>query len=213
MWRLLIRYRRILIDLLHAAIVAGSIAAAFLLQFEFAIPKPELHHLTTAVWIAVAVKIAIFMLAGFDRGWWRYVGIGDVYTLLVGNFAASGAVRPGEPCGDGPVLPRSLYVIDFLICFFLTAGNALLRAPLLREHRQGAFARAQEMRADLRSGRGGRDAGARDPLQPRARLPRGGFPRRSAQEAARGLRGRARAGVRARRAAHRGALPPRRVAA
>ena len=123
MWRLLIRYRRILIDLLHAAIVAGSIVAAFLLQFEFAIPKPELHHLATAVWIGVAIKIAIFMLAGFDHGWWRYVGIGDVYTLLVGNFAASGLFGLVSHLVMGPVPPRSLYVIDFLICFFLTAAT------------------------------------------------------------------------------------------
>ncbi len=64
MWRLLIKHRRIFIDLLHAAIVAGSMVAAFLLQFEFAIPKPELRNLTTAVGMAVAVKVAIFMLAG-----------------------------------------------------------------------------------------------------------------------------------------------------
>jgi FlaA1/EpsC-like NDP-sugar epimerase len=144
MWRILIRHRRILIGLLHAAIVSASVTGAFLLQFAFAIPKPELQNLTAAVWIAVAVKIAVFLLAGFDRGWWRYVSVADVYTVLIGNFAASGLFGLISHAAMGPVLPRSLYVIDFLICFFLTAATRFsvrlyyesIAKELSREHKK-----------------------------------------------------------------------------
>jgi len=121
MVRFLMRYRRGFIALSHAAIVVAAVATSFLLRFEFSIPKGELQNLNRAVLAVLLCKMPVFWLARFDRGWWRFVGILDLYSVLIGNVAAS-ALFASVCYWLYPEFPRSVYFIDFLICFFLTAG-------------------------------------------------------------------------------------------
>src|SRR5512146_1994665 len=121
MVRFFMRYRRWFIALCHAVIVIGAVASSFLLRFEFSIPKAEVHNLNHAIAAALLAKMPVFWVARFDRGWWRFASILDLYTILVGNVAASAVFAAG--CyWMAPCFPRSIYIIDFLICFFTTAG-------------------------------------------------------------------------------------------
>jgi FlaA1/EpsC-like NDP-sugar epimerase len=67
----------------------------------------------------------VFQLLGLDRRWWRYVSVPDVLRLGVGNLAgfalACMAILAFGPAG----FPRSLYILDFLLCSILTAGVRL----------------------------------------------------------------------------------------
>lgn len=115
-------YRRVFILLVHAVVAAGSLSAAFLLRFEFAIPRGEMPYLVRGVWAALALKMLVFWIARFDRGWWRFVGVPDLLSVLSGNMAASLAFTVASYAVNGPGFPRSVYIIDFLLCFLLTAG-------------------------------------------------------------------------------------------
>ena len=115
------RIRRFWITLIHAGIFVFSAAAAFLLRFEFHIDRGEFAFLRVAAMIWVAVKLLTFQISGLNRGWWRFVSVQDLTRLAVANFAGS-AVAGILIALSLPGFPRSIYIIDLLICFLLTAG-------------------------------------------------------------------------------------------
>ncbi len=89
------------------------------------------HSSQKSIWIAVVAKTAVFLLAGLHRGWWRFVGINDLLRVFFANLVASAVFTaavllttgpgPGAPRDSGS-FPRSIYVIDFVLCFLMTAG-------------------------------------------------------------------------------------------
>jgi FlaA1/EpsC-like NDP-sugar epimerase len=113
--------RRTSIFLVHISIFLMSGLTAFLLRFEFYVPRAEFRHLFIALAAWVVTKLACFHLAGLNRGWWRFVSIHDIGRLAAANAAA--ALISGIVITTGVVgFPRSIYVIDLLICFLATAG-------------------------------------------------------------------------------------------
>ena len=113
--------RRLLIIFVQIAIFASSAIAAFLLRFEFNIPRSEFHHLRAAILTWIVVKAVIFHVAGLNRGWWRFVSVHDIARLALANTLASGL--GGVLIGlSNSGFPRSIYIIDLLICFLATSG-------------------------------------------------------------------------------------------
>jgi FlaA1/EpsC-like NDP-sugar epimerase len=113
---------RLIVSLVQFGAFALSGVAAFLLRFDFRLPHEYLRHLAYALPIWVVVKIAVFSIAKLDRGWWRYVSIADLLRILLGNVVASAlsciAILLIAPSG----FPRSIYLLDLMICFLATAG-------------------------------------------------------------------------------------------
>src|ERR1039458_10039306 len=95
---------------------------AFLLRFDFGLPHAYLRHLAFALPIWIVVKSVVFRFARLDRGWWRYVSTADLLRILLGNVVGSAvsclAILAIAPRG----FPRSIYVLDLMICFLATAG-------------------------------------------------------------------------------------------
>ena len=114
--------RRAVIWVFHLVTIALSLAASFLLRFDFSIPPRELPLLYHAIWPALALKSLAFWLARLDRGWWRFAGIADLYRVLVANVGASLAFTATVAIAIGPAFPRSVYLIDLLLCFLALAG-------------------------------------------------------------------------------------------
>src|SRR5262249_37614887 len=89
---------------------------------EFSLGTVEYALLLTSLILVVPIKMVVFLVGGLHKGWWRYAGLGDLVRIYVVNIAASGMSAIFLFDGFGSQFPRSLYVIDFLICFLLTAG-------------------------------------------------------------------------------------------
>src|ERR1035438_5853431 len=104
------------------AIFILSAIGAFLFRFEFAIPQQFLRHLYFAVVTWAVVKSLVFHLFGLHRGWWRFVSTPDLLRIASANITASLAggliILFFGPHG----FPRSLYFLDFLLCFMATTG-------------------------------------------------------------------------------------------
>ena len=98
---------------------------AFLLRFEYVIPARELPRLWQGIALALAVKLAVFHIAGSDRAGWRYAGIPDVYNLLAANLAGSFLWSVAVLALIGTRFPRSVYAIDFVLCLLATVGVRL----------------------------------------------------------------------------------------
>jgi FlaA1/EpsC-like NDP-sugar epimerase len=119
-------------------VFALCIIAAFLLRFEFTIPNSHLKYLYWALLVWVPVKLIIFRLLNLDHGWWRFVSIHDLVRLAFGNLLGSvlGAalILSFAPAG----FPRSLYILDMLLCFLATAGQRASVRILLDSLGRGA---------------------------------------------------------------------------
>lgn len=122
----LTRIHRAAVWMTQIGIFALAGLLAFLLRFDFRIPPAYLAHLALALAIWIFVKSVVFRVFSLDRGWWRYVSIDDLVRIVVGNFAASAlsciAILLIAPAG----FPRSIYLLDLMICFLGTAGIRVL---------------------------------------------------------------------------------------
>ena len=105
----------------HLIVVGLSVVAAFLLRFDSAIPRSVIPILNQALLIAILVKLPLFDLVGFNRSLRRYVSIPDLYLVFVGNVAGSVLFAVVSMFWIGPTLPRSVLIIDAVLCFVLTA--------------------------------------------------------------------------------------------
>ncbi len=115
-------WRKPIIWMSQSGVFVFSAFVAFLLRFDFTVPREQYAHLATALPVWVIVKIIVFRIAKLDRGFWRYVTVVDVVRVGVGNLIASGVACALILVFSPPGFPRSLYVIDLLLCFLATSG-------------------------------------------------------------------------------------------
>jgi FlaA1/EpsC-like NDP-sugar epimerase len=105
----------------HLAVVGLAVAAAFLLRFDFTLPTGAISILKQALLIAILVKLPIFDLIGFYRSLRRFVSIPDLYLVFLGNLAGSVLFIAVSMLWIGPSMPRSVLIIDAVLCFVATA--------------------------------------------------------------------------------------------
>src|SRR5579872_318688 len=114
--------RRLWIMLCHSVLIVISLALGFLLRFDFSIPALEVHRLWIGLALVVPIKMLVFSGAGLNRGWWRLVGMPDLARVLLGNLIGSVGFAAASWLVQGGSFPRSVYFIDFIICFLGTGG-------------------------------------------------------------------------------------------
>ena len=115
--RYLVARTRLLPRFAQFAIFIISAVGAFLLRFEFVVPPQFLRHLFFAVAAWAVVKSLVFHLYSLDRGWWRFVSTSDLLRVATANFIGSIVGGLVILSFGPPGFPRSLYVLDFLLCF------------------------------------------------------------------------------------------------
>ncbi|HEX3747300.1 MAG TPA: nucleoside-diphosphate sugar epimerase/dehydratase [Bryobacteraceae bacterium] len=120
--RYLTYHPRWLIDVVQVGLFVLSCVVAFLLRFDLTIPGIYRHDLLLAVAVLVPAKIVTFTCYKLNRGWWRYISVRDVTRIglanLFGSALGCAVLLPLAP----PGFPRSIYFLDFLLCFLLSAG-------------------------------------------------------------------------------------------
>ena len=108
----------------HMTMVCLSVGAAFLLRFDFAIPTVVIPLIKQALLIAIVLKLPVFDLMGFYRGLRRFVSIPDLHLVFLGNAAGSVLFMAVSMLWIGPSMPRSVLIMDGVLCF---VGTALVR--------------------------------------------------------------------------------------
>jgi FlaA1/EpsC-like NDP-sugar epimerase len=131
--------------LLHAAVIVAAGVTAFLLRFEFRITPYQLELLGVAAGVWLCVKSLVFLEYGLHRIWWQYVSMNDLLLLGKANVVGSGIgvllllwIFWGE-------FPRSVLILDFVLCFGLTAGMRM-GVALAAELRRGRAKRGEGKR-------------------------------------------------------------------
>ncbi len=125
------RARQFVFVLADALVIVASLYLAFLLRFEGAIPPRYLDMLRVIIPIALGVKLPIFLLFRIYRFSWAYVGLEDLFNVVlacgVGSlaFAALLFVLHGWPAIFG--FPRATLAIDFAFTFLGVGGIRLAK--------------------------------------------------------------------------------------
>jgi FlaA1/EpsC-like NDP-sugar epimerase len=135
-------WRRTIMWVLQIAVFAFSAVAGFLLRFDFTLPQMYLRYLEYAFPIWIVVKIVVFRVAELDRGLWKYVSVIDLIRVGLGNLVASAIsyvlIRAIAPAG----FPRSIFVLDLLVCYLATSGLRLTVRAILEITSNGRSGRA-----------------------------------------------------------------------
>jgi FlaA1/EpsC-like NDP-sugar epimerase len=111
---------RLLIFVVQTGIFAASVAIAFFLRFDLSFPVTETAHLVSALLICIVLKNIVFHVAKLDRGWWGLVSLSDLPRLAVGNLLGSLVATLAIVRLASRGFPRSIYVLDLLVCLLLT---------------------------------------------------------------------------------------------
>ena len=123
--RHLTHHLRWVIRTVQLAIFTIAGVLAFLLRFDLSMPAHYWPQVLASLYVWIPVKVLVFRSLGLDRGWWRYASVRDVVRVaagnLVGSVLASLALLWIVPKG----FPRSIYILDFLLCLGMTAGVRL----------------------------------------------------------------------------------------
>ena len=111
---------------LDLAAFAVATFLAFELRFDFMLPAQYLHATEIAAVIWAGTKSLSFIVCGVSRGSWRHTSVHDAVRILVATSA--GSILGGMviflflPAG---AIPRSVYILDWLISGLLTVGGRL----------------------------------------------------------------------------------------
>ena len=97
---------------------------AFLLRFDGSVPAADVRGMWVAVSIWTWVKSAAFMVGRVNRGYWRYTSAHEVARMVFANTL--GSLAGGTIVWlYGPGIPRSVYILEWLVSCSLIVGSRL----------------------------------------------------------------------------------------
>lgn len=131
-----------------AIFVAVAWYLAFWLRFDDGVPERYTIFLGWWFLAVLAIKVAVFAASSLYNHWWRYVSIRDIWSaaraVAIASLLAMVFIYLADPV-EGSRLPRSVFVLDFLILLALVTGSRVLTRSLLeRPGRRGLVARGKE---------------------------------------------------------------------
>ena len=99
---------------------------AFELRFDGALPAQYFYPMGVALCIWAAAKSAAFIVGAVSQGSWRHTSIFDAVRIVLANSAGSllGGLVIFHLIGSWGI-PRSVYILDWLISCLLTLGGRL----------------------------------------------------------------------------------------
>src|SRR4051812_7396875 len=83
--------RRVLIVLLHAALIALSNYCAFLLRFDGVLPPEHVQPFLNSLPWLLAIRGVIFWPFGLYRGLWRYASLWDLQNIIAASVVSTAA--------------------------------------------------------------------------------------------------------------------------
>ena len=119
-----VRRELLLIPLVLAAALA--FVGAFLLRFEFAIPSAVRDAFLLGLLTFIPLKAAVFWGFRLHAIRWRLVSMFDLFRLVSANVTALVLIWPLMAFLTRNSFPRSIYVLDAVLCFLATAGSQFL---------------------------------------------------------------------------------------
>jgi FlaA1/EpsC-like NDP-sugar epimerase len=125
---ILLRHRRLLTEAVQTVLAAAALGTAFLLRFEFTMGSMYAAMLVRSLPILLVVKFFVFRAFELRDLTWRYLGFQDLTRIAIANVVASIAATSVLRIVFGSSFPRSIYILDLLLCLtLLVTAKALAR--------------------------------------------------------------------------------------
>jgi len=118
----ILSYRRVFVVLAHLVMWTASFYGAFLLRFEFGIPRAYLVIIPKWLTILLGVRIVVFLAFGLFHGLWRYSGAHDLIDLVKASLIST-AIFALVVTFIGPHgLPRTVLIMDWVGSIVVVGG-------------------------------------------------------------------------------------------
>jgi FlaA1/EpsC-like NDP-sugar epimerase len=117
-------YRWPFLVIFQLTLFAVSYTSSYYIRFEGLIPRADYLTMIRTLPIVIAVQSLVFHYHDLFRGLWRYVSFADLQNILRATIVSVLALLVLEFL-FGPYtgyIPRSIYVLDFLLVVVLTGG-------------------------------------------------------------------------------------------
>ena len=156
MFPLISRHRSLATVLANLAIATFAYVLAFALRFDLEIPAHFVPVLVITLPLLLACKLAGFWYFGIFSGSWRFLALRDVEDIVRGNLLAwslfiAGMVFLHEP-GH---FPRSVFLLDLLLCILLMVGIRLGIQVVLERSRRPRTRRIETLAVVVGAGSAG----------------------------------------------------------
>jgi len=120
---LFLRFRRVLLVVLHALLIPVGYYAAFALRFDFQLPAEPARLFWATLPYLVAIRLASFAIFGLFRGWWRHAGMSDLVALVKAvSLSTVLALAALFMSGNLAGMPRSVLALDAGVALLLFGG-------------------------------------------------------------------------------------------
>jgi FlaA1/EpsC-like NDP-sugar epimerase len=136
-----LNYRRPMVVAVHLSLFVSAHLLSFGLRFDFDVPSPQLRVLAVTLPILLAIRAATFWVFHLYEGLWRYVSVRDVVEILKAVTLSSAIFALGVMTVRLQGYPRSILILDWILCVGMTAGLRIV-SRLLLERRPAAGATA-----------------------------------------------------------------------
>jgi UDP-GlcNAc:undecaprenyl-phosphate GlcNAc-1-phosphate transferase len=125
--------RRLVESLVDFALITASFTLAYYLRLQGGGSNYQRHIFLVSIAVVVAVRYLAFIPFGLYRGVWRYAGARDaasiVAAVVVSEVAAYLIIDATQTLGP---FPRSVFVIDALICTVLVGASRFWERAFVR---------------------------------------------------------------------------------
>jgi FlaA1/EpsC-like NDP-sugar epimerase len=119
--------RRFMVFISDTILVCLALTLAFLLRHDFAIPYQKYELFWECLLVVMIVKPLVFVAIGFYNSLWRYASVQDGVEILKGVTLSSFlSVATVFFVRDFTPIPRSIFILDWILLFALLAASRLL---------------------------------------------------------------------------------------
>ena len=108
---------------LDGALVLLALVLSFYLRFDWVIPKFWLAELEKALLPVILINLVVYFVFGFYRRAWRYTSVDDLFLVMMAVTA--GVIFTYVYGLFFVALPRSVYIITWLLLLLLVGGSRL----------------------------------------------------------------------------------------
>ena len=141
----LLPYRRAVLLAAHVVLMTAAYLLAFLLRFEFPLPPESLELFVKTLPVLLVIRMAVFAWFHLHHSLWRYVSMQDIVTILKAGTLSSLLFVGVMLTIFGRGFPRTVFLLDWVLCLALVGGVQLARRALRessQRHRQVGALRA-----------------------------------------------------------------------